>query len=207
MYTRYQIQKHQIAYDENRKLNPNEKSVTKFGTVTVNPKESMKQWVTLYNLSNVNGEAITLASLLFSKINLPFLAQHMDADCLNMWSNLLSSLKLHNVVSPKTLNLILANRHQYFKRLMYIMMTLTYHSDDPLRSVMYYGIECHPSGTSNLEHFFSKDDVYRLFCRFFREPYLVPDSLCVRIDNFFMTTIQWYVRYLIEAGGYAVLRK
>jgi len=133
---------------------------------------------------------------------LPFLTQHLTTDCIKMWCSLLTNLQLHNIVCGYTINLLLFKRESCFKKQLYIINMLSEFKDEPTRSVMCYGVDYNNSDTCMQEHFFSKEDVYNLFNRFFPNSRLVPDALCVRIDNFFMVTIEWFIRYVVETGNW-----
>lgn len=140
--------------------------------------------------------------VLFLKMILPLVSQHLTPDCNKMWCGLLSKFHLHNIVCKQTLHLLLDNREIYFKKQFYTINMLSNCKRDQLCSVMYYGIENYDSNNTNIgNHFFTQEDVFNIFNKFFPNPKVVPDLLCVRLDNFFMVTIAWFVRYVIETGN------
>lgn len=176
------------------------------GAVTVDPNESRSIVITVGQMAHLNAMTrLPTESLLFMKNNLPFMIQHLDEKAITLWSTLFKDLNLHSIVCAHTLNTLHSQQQKYFESIAFITMTMTC-DKNPTLSLMCYGLNYEKSNeelTIDIKnHVFQQKDIQRIMSKFYPLPCNVPKTFCIYFDNFFMTTVSWFVRYVKDTGLY-----
>lgn len=123
---------------------------------------------------------------------------------MNLWAGLFSNFKIHHVLFPHTYNYLIQHRPNIFTWFGQIYSIYSDTLDSRvLQSVWRYD----PLKTKNVGDVvtnnltvFTKKDVRVMFYKIFPKDKDVPLSLLIKIDNFFMIFVHYFIHYLKTTG-------
>lgn len=119
---------------------------------------------------------------------------------MNLWAGLFSNFKIHHVLFPHTYNYLIQHRPNIFTWFGQIYGIYTDTLDSHvLRSAWRYDPLKAKNGGDDLT-VFTKKDVRVMFYKIFPKDKDVPLALLIKIDNFFMIFVHYFVHYLKTTG-------
>lgn len=136
-------------------------------------------------------------SLFLIKQAIPIIMTHTQDSKKNYWLLFFKTMNIQHLEFPHTYNRLLKTRDTYIEQFYRKVEPLIIDELLPERSVFLIGLHGERFIASKVKHpaVFSQEDIQCLLPMVFSNKKHVPLYLCVKLDNFFMLIIHWFVKF------------